>query len=495
MMASSATAYTPRQGYNLPHATVRTTQSLTHEEALRCYIESYFADDVKFNENVEKNLKYVIKRSLKPTSYDLSHITLRQAIKLASQVENASKRVPMILNASRLATIEPCKLVQDLKIDPNTRIESFRGAITTPMEMIDSVEERRKNKKRYPITVVADLPFTSKQQYDLADRIKQHIKWNALIFNTDFEQTSLVLSDTDALATPHIHPNMFWNCSFCGTKVYLLVDTDEFAAKIENNTFTRKKLPWTEKTTYRSTYEFEGKITFTEFCLMKNAYFAVISSDGPNFILVPTRYMHEVWTVCGGKDGVYAGLVGGAMPRNPSFRQATEDIKKDKSIQSFFGVKSIEHWFDVEDDELDKIMVDLPQSEYDVVRLKKAKNNSKSNKTVKSESKSKPEIKIEPRTVKRKKKKEDYFIEDEDIDYTEENEDPNKLYCICRKPWDPKLFMIACDVCSDWFHGKCIYMTEKQSKKIFQYVCPGCEKKTNQQTITKRELKKKKLVF
>ena len=29
-----------------------------------------------------------------------------------------------------------------------------------------------------------------------------------------------------------------------------------------------------------------------------------------------------------------------------------------------------------------------------------------------------------------------------------------KLYCICRKPYDDSIFMIECDVCEDWFHGE-----------------------------------------
>lgn len=28
------------------------------------------------------------------------------------------------------------------------------------------------------------------------------------------------------------------------------------------------------------------------------------------------------------------------------------------------------------------------------------------------------------------------------------------LYCICRKPYDYMQFMIQCDACDDWFHGR-----------------------------------------
>ena len=29
-------------------------------------------------------------------------------------------------------------------------------------------------------------------------------------------------------------------------------------------------------------------------------------------------------------------------------------------------------------------------------------------------------------------------------------EDPNKLYCICRKPYDASDFMVCCDECDEW---------------------------------------------
>ena len=37
----------------------------------------------------------------------------------------------------------------------------------------------------------------------------------------------------------------------------------------------------------------------------------------------------------------------------------------------------------------------------------------------------------------------------------DENED---LYCICQEPYDDRRFMIACDKCDDWFHGRYVYL-------------------------------------
>lgn len=28
------------------------------------------------------------------------------------------------------------------------------------------------------------------------------------------------------------------------------------------------------------------------------------------------------------------------------------------------------------------------------------------------------------------------------------------VYCVCREPYDVSRFMIECDICKDWFHGR-----------------------------------------
>jgi len=28
------------------------------------------------------------------------------------------------------------------------------------------------------------------------------------------------------------------------------------------------------------------------------------------------------------------------------------------------------------------------------------------------------------------------------------------VYCVCRLPYDVTQFMIECDACKDWFHGR-----------------------------------------
>ena len=35
-----------------------------------------------------------------------------------------------------------------------------------------------------------------------------------------------------------------------------------------------------------------------------------------------------------------------------------------------------------------------------------------------------------------------------------------KLYCVCRTPYDNSKFYVGCDLCSNWFHGSCVGITE-----------------------------------
>ena len=48
-----------------------------------------------------------------------------------------------------------------------------------------------------------------------------------------------------------------------------------------------------------------------------------------------------------------------------------------------------------------------------------------------------------------------------------------QVYCMCRGI-DDGSFMIACDVCEEWFHGKCVGVTEEQGEEIDLYTCPSC---------------------
>lgn len=57
-------------------------------------------------------------------------------------------------------------------------------------------------------------------------------------------------------------------------------------------------------------------------------------------------------------------------------------------------------------------------------------------------------------------------------------DDPDRLWCICKQPHNNR-FMICCDKCEDWFHGKCVNVTKAMGKEIElmhkEWRCPNCK--------------------
>jgi bromodomain and PHD finger-containing protein 1 len=63
------------------------------------------------------------------------------------------------------------------------------------------------------------------------------------------------------------------------------------------------------------------------------------------------------------------------------------------------------------------------------------------------------------------------------LDALHKEDDPNNLYCLCRKPYLGE-FMIACEICDAWYHPECVrfpYKNEDASK--IKWLCPHCENK------------------
>ena len=56
----------------------------------------------------------------------------------------------------------------------------------------------------------------------------------------------------------------------------------------------------------------------------------------------------------------------------------------------------------------------------------------------------------------------------------EDTEDPNRLYCICRQSHSADSFMIACETCSEWYHGNCVHVTEQEAESMNEWVCQKC---------------------
>ncbi|KHN88716.1 Nucleosome-remodeling factor subunit [Toxocara canis] len=63
--------------------------------------------------------------------------------------------------------------------------------------------------------------------------------------------------------------------------------------------------------------------------------------------------------------------------------------------------------------------------------------------------------------------------------------DPTAKHCICNKPYNPKKFYVGCDVCYRWFHGKCVGISERKSKKMSSWTCDEC---TKEQKKSEQEL-------
>ncbi|KAI5749811.1 hypothetical protein M8J76_010349 [Diaphorina citri] len=69
---------------------------------------------------------------------------------------------------------------------------------------------------------------------------------------------------------------------------------------------------------------------------------------------------------------------------------------------------------------------------------------------------------------------------DEDDASWNSEDDPDRLWCICQKPHNNR-FMICCDSCDNWFHGKCVGITKAMGNSMeergIEWRCPPCKEK------------------
>jgi len=66
-----------------------------------------------------------------------------------------------------------------------------------------------------------------------------------------------------------------------------------------------------------------------------------------------------------------------------------------------------------------------------------------------------------------------------------------ELYCLCKQPYDESKFYIGCDVCQDWFHGTCVGITQAEADYIDNYVCPRCSSVNAGERIENKALSQK----
>uniref|UniRef100_A0A087X736 CXXC-type zinc finger protein 1 n=1 Tax=Poecilia formosa TaxID=48698 RepID=A0A087X736_POEFO len=62
------------------------------------------------------------------------------------------------------------------------------------------------------------------------------------------------------------------------------------------------------------------------------------------------------------------------------------------------------------------------------------------------------------------------------------------VYCVCRKP-DINCFMMCCDGCTEWLHGRCVGVSEKAAKAIRVWFCPSCRDRDSSLEIKYRQKK------
>lgn len=68
----------------------------------------------------------------------------------------------------------------------------------------------------------------------------------------------------------------------------------------------------------------------------------------------------------------------------------------------------------------------------------------------------------------------------------EEEEEDDALYCICRRRQDDiEGGMIACDRCDQWYHYRCMEITEDDAELVDRFVCPPCHEFTPERTTYK----------
>ena len=54
-----------------------------------------------------------------------------------------------------------------------------------------------------------------------------------------------------------------------------------------------------------------------------------------------------------------------------------------------------------------------------------------------------------------------------------------RLYCLCKTAYDDSQFYIGCDECDNWFHARCVGISEADAESLEVYTCPQCRAASN----------------
>mmetsp|Transcript_15649 Transcript_15649/g.18635 ORF Transcript_15649/g.18635 Transcript_15649/m.18635 type:complete len:157 (+) Transcript_15649:1303-1773(+) len=75
-----------------------------------------------------------------------------------------------------------------------------------------------------------------------------------------------------------------------------------------------------------------------------------------------------------------------------------------------------------------------------------------------------------------------YSVNNIPVDMPEEKQlvacldDSATRYCLC-KGFNDGGFMIGCDGCENWYHGRCVGLSQKVGEALTAWTCPQCLKK------------------
>ena len=62
-------------------------------------------------------------------------------------------------------------------------------------------------------------------------------------------------------------------------------------------------------------------------------------------------------------------------------------------------------------------------------------------------------------------------------------DDTGEKFCICRQGDDSVNYMIMCENCKEWFHGKCINLSKNEADNIKDYICLCCSRRKGNYNI------------
>jgi COMPASS component SPP1 len=53
----------------------------------------------------------------------------------------------------------------------------------------------------------------------------------------------------------------------------------------------------------------------------------------------------------------------------------------------------------------------------------------------------------------------------------EEEDEDDKLYCLCQQKYVEGEVMLACEKCDEWYHPKCLGISEEEAEKLDNWIC------------------------